>query len=64
MRDQGHVILRKLANLIDFRFLHVCVPSTQNFVSKILEMLEKIKTNINNRLLLVSEFKKKSSILT
>ena len=25
---QGHVILKKLANIIDFRFVDVCVQST------------------------------------
>ena len=42
-------MLRKLANLIDFRFLHVCV-----FLFKICEMVEKIKTDVY-RLLLVSK---------
>ena len=51
------MILRKLANLIDFRFLHVCVQSAYNFVSKISGMLEKIKTDVD-RLLLVSKLKK------
>ena len=38
------MILRKLENLIDFRFLHVCVQSTQNFV-KIWKIVEKTKTD-------------------
>ena len=37
------MILGKLANLIDFGFLHVCVQSTSNFVFKLLERVEKMK---------------------
>ena len=55
------MILRKLANLIDFRFHHVCVQSAWTFLPKIWEKLEKIKTDVD-RLLLVSKLKK-SSIL-
>ena len=51
------MILRKLANLIDIRFLHVCVYSTENFMSKIWEMLEKLKTDVD-RLLMISKLKK------
>ena len=38
------MIHRKLANLIGFRFLHVCIQYTENFVFKIWEMIGKIKT--------------------
>ena len=34
------------------QFLHICVQSAYNFVSKISKMLQKIKTDVN-RLLLV-----------
>ena len=53
--------LRKLKNFIDFRFLHVCVQSTSDFVSKISEMSEKIIVDVD-RLLLIPKVKK-SSIL-
>ena len=49
--------VKKLANFTDFRFLHVCVQSTQNFIFKIWEMVVKIKRDVN-RLLLGSKFKK------
>ena len=47
----------KLENLIDFIFLHVCVESTKNFLFKIWETVEKMKTDVD-RLILVSKFKK------
>ena len=53
------MILSKLANFIDFRFLHVCVQNILNFVSKIWEMVDEIKTEVD-RLLLVSKLKKSS----
>ena len=56
------MILRELGNLIDFRFLHVCVQTTWNLVFEIWEIVEKIKLDID-RLLLVTKMKK-SSILT
>ena len=55
------MIFRKLANFIDFRFLHVWVLNTKNFLLKIWKMVEKIKTEVD-RLLLVSKLKN-SSIL-
>ena len=55
------MILRKLANFIDFRFLHVCVQSAYNFFFKFWEMIETIKTDVD-RLLLVSKFKKSSIV--
>ena len=36
------MILRKLANFIDFKFLNVCVQNTENFDLKIREMVKKI----------------------
>ena len=51
------MILGKLANLIDFKFLHVCVQNTKNSDLKIWEMVEKIKTDVD-RQLLVSKLKK------
>ena len=53
--------LRKSANFIDFKFLHVCVQNTLHFDLKILEMVNKIKKDVD-KLLLVSKMKK-SSIL-
>ena len=55
------MILRKLANFMDIRFLHVCIQITRNLVLKIWKIVEKIKTDVN-RLLLISKMKK-SSIL-
>ena len=43
--------LKKLVNLVDFRFQHVCVQNRFNFVFKISKMVE-IKTKVD-RLLLV-----------
>ena len=57
-----HVILRKLASFIDFRFLHVCVQNTENFVFEIWEMVEKIKTDIDRQFFICQI--KKSSILS
>ena len=52
-------MLRKIANFIDIKFLHVCVENTSNFVIKIWEMAEKIKTDVD-RLLLVSKLENTS----
>ena len=54
-----YVILRKLANFIDFRFLHVCVQNTWDFVFKIYKIVKKIKTNVG-RLLSISKMTKGS----
>ena len=59
-RPQGHEILRKLANLIDFRFLDVYVQNKYKFDFKIWQMVEKIKTDVDG--LLVWKMKE-SSIL-
>ena len=55
------MILKKLANFIDFRFLHLCIQSTLNFVFKLWEIVEKMKTGAD-RLPLVSKMKKSSII--
>ena len=55
------MIIRKLVNFIDFRFLHVYVRTTWKVVFKIWEIVKKIKMDVD-RLLLVSKIKK-SSIL-
>ena len=57
--NQGHVIFPKLANFIDFRFLHVYVQSTSIFVFKIQEIIEKLKTDID-KLQRISKMKKTS----
>ena len=41
------MILGKLANFIDFKFLHVYVQNTYNFDSEIWEMAERIKTDVD-----------------
>ena len=45
------MILGKLANFIDFKYLHVCVQNTLNSDFKICEMAEKIKTDVDRQLL-------------
>ena len=50
------MILRKLANFLDFVFLHICVQSASNFVFKLCEIVEKMKTGVD-RLLFVSKMK-------
>ena len=47
------MILGKLANLIDFRFLHVCVQNIKNLAFKIWEMIEMVKTDVDGLLLVL-----------
>ena len=42
------LIVRRLSNSINYRFLHVCVQNKKNFILKLLEMVEKIKTDVDN----------------
>ena len=44
-----HVIIRKLANFLNIRFLHVCITRTSNFVLKIWEIIDKIDKKFNFR---------------
>ena len=41
------MILRKLANFIDFKFLHIYVENKWYFLFKIWEMVEKINTDVD-----------------
>ena len=44
------MILRKLANLIDLKFLHVNVLITSIFFSRIRDIVEKMKTDVDRLL--------------